>query len=260
MEVPRVPASPGQCPLPAPRVAPSACECPQSQGGSPSPFLGESAAGPPQGMEHLLSRWAAALGVPAVPSAAVAPGGSRGQEGTAPEPALSLAAHPGGQEADLGGHEQHRAVPAGGPLLHRGHGRPQQLPAVSGGAALGAFLGCFGADFGVFWGCFGDVFGVHWGFELRILAPRGTQGFVWGVLGAGQGEAGLRSGRQCAPSAIPSAAGVPSKNQCLGRSGGLCQQEWLWCVAVSECSTEGLSSSGEAKGRAPAELWWMQSL
>uniref|UniRef100_A0A674H3H8 N-terminal EF-hand calcium binding protein 3 n=1 Tax=Taeniopygia guttata TaxID=59729 RepID=A0A674H3H8_TAEGU len=37
--------------------------------------------------------------------------------------------HPGGQEADLGGHEQHRGVPAGVPLLHRGHGRAQQLPA-----------------------------------------------------------------------------------------------------------------------------------
>ncbi|XP_053848666.1 N-terminal EF-hand calcium-binding protein 3 isoform X1 [Vidua macroura] len=37
--------------------------------------------------------------------------------------------HPGGQEADLGGHEQRRGVPAGVPLLHRGHGRAQQLPA-----------------------------------------------------------------------------------------------------------------------------------
>lgn len=51
-----------------------------------------------------------------------------------------FAAHPGGEEADLGGDEQHRGVSPGVQVLHGGHRRAEQLPAVSvagGGAVRG---------------------------------------------------------------------------------------------------------------------------
>lgn len=63
----------------------------------------------------------------------------------------------------------------------------------------------------------------------------------------------------------PVCCSVPSKNQCLARSGeGLRQQERLWRVPVSECmsssSTEGLESDGKVKGRAPAGRSFMGSV
>lgn len=118
---------------------------PEPAGGLPKPLSAGGTAAAPKQDPHTggwsISCWGAPdkVRVGRSPLVSQQDGGGEqgGQEGTSLTPGCPSAAHPGGQEADLGGHGQHRGVPAGVPLLHRGHGRAQQLLAVSSGGALG---------------------------------------------------------------------------------------------------------------------------
>lgn len=226
---------------------------PNPAGGVPKPLSAGGTAAAPKQNPHTGgwsgSRWGGPdkepVRVGRSPLVSQQDGGEQGgQEGASLTPVCPSAAHPGGQEADLGGHGQHRGVPAGVPLLHRGHGRAQQLPAVSG----------------VSWGCFGGWLPTNGGFNT-LGGHKGLCG-VFCVLArarVGSGRQGEGQGCSSVPAGdVPSAAGIPGKEQRLARAEeGLWQQEWLWCVPAGECtgssSTEGLQSNGKVKGRAPAE-------